>query len=432
MRIVKLHIENFRAIKCADLVLPANVVLVGDNNSGKSTILEAIDLVLGPERIKQRPPVDEHDFYEGRYIPDEVANDDESEPIRIRVDATVIDLNEDQEARFQEHLEFWDLEQQAILDWPPEQRTDDENVVPALRVMFIGEYDKDEDDFEGQTYFMSPVGDNGELEPFRTQDKRFCGFLFLRTLRTGSRALSLERGSLLDIILRLREQRVRMWEDVISELHKVGVAEDEELGLSDTLVEVQTKLRSFIPTEWAAEPHIRVSDLTRETLRRTLTVFMAAGSESNQYAVPFRRQGTGTINMLVFALLSMIADAKQNVIFAMEEPEIAIPPHTQKRVIDVVRANSSQVLLTSHSPYVLEEFPPEEVAVVQRTGGNVSLTPTSLPPTVKMKAYRRDMRTRFCEALLARRVLVVEGRTEYDAFPAAARRLAELHPDAYR
>src|SRR5690606_34257289 len=45
---------------------------------------------------------------------------------------------------------------------------------------------------------------------------------------------------------------------------------------------------------------------------------------------------------------------------------------------------------------------------------------------------RREMRIRFCEALLARRVLVVEGRTEYDAFPAAARRLAELHPHEFR
>jgi putative ATP-dependent endonuclease of OLD family len=42
------------------------------------------------------------------------------------------------------------------------------------------------------------------------------------------------------------------------------------------------------------------------------------------------------------------------------------------------------------------------------------------------------LRTRFCEALLARRILIVEGRTEYDAVPAAARRLQELHPDAFK
>jgi putative ATP-dependent endonuclease of OLD family len=432
MRIVKLRIQNFRSIQKAELLLPPNVVLVGDNNSGKSTILEAIDLVLGPERVKQRPVIDEHDFYEGRYLATPPDNGEETAPIEIRVEATVIDLNDEQEARFHEHLEFWDQDTNQILDGPPVERTNEANVVPALRVLFVGKYDAEEDDFDGHTYFASPVSENGELSEFRTHDKRSCGFLFLRTLRTGSRALSLERGSLLDIILRLREQRVQMWEDVIAELRNVGVAEDEELGLSSTLVEVQAKLRSFIPTEWADDPHIRVSDLTRETLRRTLTVFMAAGTEDAGYAVPFRRQGTGTINMLVFALLSMIADEKQNVIFAMEEPEIAIPPYTQKRVVHGVRDASSQVLLTSHSPYVLEEFSPGEVAVLQRSAGKVTLIPSSLPPAVKMKAYRKEMRTRFCEALLARRVLVVEGRTEFDAWPAAAQRLSELSPREYR
>jgi putative ATP-dependent endonuclease of OLD family len=39
---------------------------------------------------------------------------------------------------------------------------------------------------------------------------------------------------------------------------------------------------------------------------------------------------------------------------------------------------------------------------------------------------------RFCEALLARHVLITEGRTEYDAFPAAARRLHELDSEKFK
>ena len=55
MRIAQLKIQNFRSIETANLILPKQVVFVGDNNSGKSTILEAIDLVLGPERTRRRP-----------------------------------------------------------------------------------------------------------------------------------------------------------------------------------------------------------------------------------------------------------------------------------------------------------------------------------------------------------------------------------------
>ena len=32
---------------------------------GKSTVLDAIDLCLGPDRLSRQPPVDEHDFHLG-------------------------------------------------------------------------------------------------------------------------------------------------------------------------------------------------------------------------------------------------------------------------------------------------------------------------------------------------------------------------------
>ena len=51
---------------------------------------------------------------------------------------------------------------------------------------------------------------------FNRAHKRLCGFIFLRALRTGSRALSLQRGSLLDTILRLGgEGTAEMWRDAL-------------------------------------------------------------------------------------------------------------------------------------------------------------------------------------------------------------------------
>jgi putative ATP-dependent endonuclease of OLD family len=429
MRIARIKIENFRGIKVGEILFTRNVVLVGENNTGKSTILEAIDLVLGPERLSRAAPIDEHDFYAGQYT------DLADNPVEIKVEVVVVDLNDEQIRHFKDHVEWWNEPERGLLAGPPPENTDAGGVKPALRVAFKGTYDKEEDDFVGQTYFGSPQLENGEYQPFRTFDKRLCGFLFLRTLRTGSRALSLERGSLLDIILRLQEKRPQMWEDVLQQLRILPVAEKPDLGITDILSSVQNAIRSFVPTDWADNPHLRVSDLTRESLRRILTVFMGTGAvrdDGSSHAAPFQHQGTGTINTLVLALLSQIAELKQNVIFAMEEPEIAIPPHTQKRIVDSVRSRSAQVLFTSHSPYVLEEFDPGEVLVLCRSEGNLSAVPAELPPAVKPKAYRTEFRTRFCEALLASRILVVEGRTEYDAIPVAARRLHDLHPDQFR
>lgn len=429
MRIVRVKIENFRGIAEGEIFLTDHAVLVGDNNVGKSTILEAIDLVLGPERLSRRPVIDEHDFYGGRYL------DVNGNPVEIKIELVIVDLSSEQKRLFNNHLEWWSQNSNKLLDGPPPENTDQADVVPALRVGFKGGYDREEDDFIGGTYFLSPKLEVGDYTTFKVADKRQCGFLFLRTLRTGSRALSLERGSLLDIILRLQEKRFRMWEDVLENLRKLSVAENKELCVSEILSKVEETLRTFIPSEHADSPHMRVSDLTRESLRRTLTVFMCTGiknDDGTDCAAPFQHQGTGTINMLVLALLSMIAELKQNVIFAMEEPETAIPPHTQKAIIDCIRKKSSQSLFTSHSPYVLEEFDPLQILVLKRENGKISGIPAGYPPTVKPKAYRSEIRKRFCEALLARRVLILEGRTEYDAFPSAARRLQVLDPVRFK
>lgn len=423
MRIARLTINEFRGVREATLLFPNHCVLVGDNNVGKSTVIEAIDLVLGPERLYRKPPIDEHDFFAGEYL------NSEGESKVIFIEVVVVDLNEDQQARFRNNIEWWDTDQRAVLNGPPES-LEKNSVLPALRIQFEGRYDLEEDDFLGNTYFAHPVADDEVRSSFSTKDKRFCGFLFLRTLRTGSRALSLERGSLLDIIIRLREDHLHMWEDVLVNLRSLDVATGTEEVLPTILEDIQKTLRKYVPMEWADQPHLRVSDLTRESLRKILTVFMntiAVAENDKQYAAPIHHQGTGTINLLVLALLAMIAELKQNVIFAMEEPEIAIPPYTQKQIVVNLRTLSSQSIFTSHSPYVLEEFSPSEVMVLQRDKkGIMNGQLADLPPAVKAKAYRQTLRQGLCEGLLARRVALVEGHTEYSAWPLAARHLAKL------
>ena len=428
MRIAKIIINNFRGIKKGEVNLPNHGVLVGDNNVGKSTVLEAIDLVLGPERMRKKPIIDEHDFFAGDYL------NLEGTPIEINIEVIVIDLNEEQETHFKDHIEWWNTTTNTLLDGPPPESTDTDNRLSAIRFVFNGKYNEDEDDFIGDTSFQTPLKDNGEKTPFTTKDKRMCGFLFLRTLRTGSRALSLERGSLLDIILNLSEVKLNMWEEVLEKLRKVPVADNPKLGVVDILSDVQNKLSSLVTSDWGTDPQMKVSDLTREGLRKTLNVFMETGVKNikgEKHIAPFKKQGTGTVNMLVLSMLSIIADLKKNVIFAMEEPEIAIPPHTQKRIINSIREKSAQALFTSHSPYILEEFDPSEIIVFSNDSGFVSSRLAEFPRVVKKKNYKQEFRKKYCEALLAKRVLIVEGKTEYDAIPAVARQLHKLNPSEF-
>ncbi len=461
MQISRLKIKNFRGIQTASVILSKHSVLIGDNNTGKTTILEAIDLVLGPDRLNRVPPIDEHDFYQGKYLADASAEDvatsakaeqgveaegadDErakdadvradgdltAEAPQIEIEVTIADLTEEQKGKFGDYIEFWESETGTLYDQPNPAGVDVASITEALRVTFIGWYDLEEDDFEGKTYFTRSLSESDNPVGFSKKDKQICGFLYLRSLRTGSRALSLERGSLLDLILRLKEVRPQMWEDTIGKLASYSVANDPELGISGVLESINTALKKYVPKEWGIEPHLKVSNLTREHLRKVITAFIATGEGS--HAAPFYRQGTGTINMLVLAMLSQIAEDKQNVIFAMEEPETAIPPYAQKRIVHEIRNLASQTIFTSHSPYVLEEFTLKETIVLARDPhGALRQSVITLPDSVKPKRYRQEFRTRFCEGLLTRRIMVAEGATEAASFPVACRRLAELKPDTY-
>jgi putative ATP-dependent endonuclease of OLD family len=434
MKIFAVSIENFRGIKAAKIKLPTHSVLIGDNNTGKSSVLEAIDLVLGPDRLSRRPPVDEHDFYRGQYLSgrpsEEETESAHTEAPKIIVEVTITDLSLEQRARFGGSIEWLDVKTGAFYEGPTAEGVDEQHVAAALRVTFVGEYDSEEDDFTGNTFYSRSLLEETTPTPFTKRDKQHCGFLYLRGVRTGSRALSLEHGSLLDIILRLKEIRPQMWEETISTLAAIDVASKPELGITGILESVNESLKKYVPREWGVEPHLKVSNLTREHLRKIVTAFIATGDGA--HAAPYYRQGAGTINMLVLALLSQIAAAKQNVIFAMEEVETAIPPYAQKRIVHELRKLSAQSILTSHSPYVLEEFALEETVILSRDrSSELTQSMIELPLSVKHKRYRQEFRTKFCEGLLSRRVVIAEGATEATLLPAVARRLSELNGATY-
>lgn len=440
MRIRRLDIRNFRSVASARVLLGANTLLVGGNNIGKSTVCEALDLVLGPERLFRRPVVDEHDFHASRYL------DEEGKPVEIRVEAVLIDLSEEAQRRFGQHLRLWDDSACEFVDEEAggADRADADGVVWALPIVFIGRYDPDEDDFVGDTFFDHPTPPDEDLDDeqraslgggrsvFTRGHKRICGFVFLRALRTGSRALSLQRGSLLDTILRLAEGgSTEMWRQTLAALEGLDPAIGEVEQLKAIRTEMKERLSRFVnlaPGDDSAT--FFASDLTREHLREVVRLFIA--TQPSEHLVPYSRQGTGSVNLIVFALLTIIADLKgtRSVIFAMEEPEIALPPHTQRRVTRYVLQQMGQTIVTSHSPYVIEQFDPESIVMLTR-GGPGELKGNPIDTTrLKPKKYRTERR-QFAEAILARAVLVCEGSTEASVAVAASTALERIRFDGY-
>ena len=443
MKVRQLEIENFRGFRAGTVVFADNTLLVGGNNVGKSTVCEALDLVLGPERTSRRPVVDEHDFHRSTYVD----ADKKAIPIIIRV--VVLDLPDEARRRFGGHLRRWNDTDRSFVDNLENgaEHADDKGVTWALPVSFRARYDAAEDDFEADTFFEHPLPELDELDDeeasslgegrdrFTRAHKRLCGFVYLRALRTGSRALGLQRGSLLDTVLRLSEEgSAEMWMETLRQMRDLDPAIGAIPDLGSLLTQIRERAGGFVRLAGNDEATaFFASDLTREHLREVVRLFVATGP--SDHAVPFTRQGTGTVNLFVFALLTMIADLKerQSVIFAMEEPEIALPPHTQRRVARFVKREMGQAIVTSHSPYVIEQFEPNEIVMLSHeSGGDVEGMPID-PAGIKLKSYR-SQRRQFSEAILSRGVLVVEGETEASIIPIAAAVLEKssadyIHPD---
>lgn len=421
MRVLKLKIENFRGINSADLTFDGHTLLVGGNNVGKSTICDALDLVLGPDRLGKFPPVEEFDFYNAEYL-----SEDGITPKPLRIEVVLIDLSDEVERVCYAHTELWHLNEKRLLGQGEAALGVSPDVVRCLRLHTSAAYNPEEDEFEADTYFThSPHAIDGELTRVGKKVKRLFGFLYLRTLRTGSRALSLERGSLLDIILRLQGVRTGLWEKSIKRLRELDPPIDSDAAdLAPVLESIEKRLAQYIPVNGNGRAtKLFVSQLTREHLRKTMSFFLSMTPD--QEPVPFQDVGTGTLNTLVLALLSFIADVKkENIIFAMEEPEIALPPHTQRRIANYLLQETTQCFVTSHSPYVIERFDPSQIVILRRSQEAALIaTVVSEGTTLKGKMYKRHARRGLAEAMLGPGVIVVEGITEHSALSAVAERL---------
>ena len=122
-------------------------------------------------------------------------------------------------------------------------------------MVFLGRFNPDEDDFEGNTFFAHPQRPDGDydpeelgggLAPFRRDDKRYCGFLYLRPNRTGNRALSFGRGSLIDTIVRLESDKAgSLWTSALGALDDIDLAEATP-GFAEIRDQMLSRVRKFL------------------------------------------------------------------------------------------------------------------------------------------------------------------------------------------
>ena len=156
MQIRRLRMKNFRSVADGEILFSEHTVFIGSNSVGKSTVCESLDLLLGPDRLSRVNPINEHDFHQRAYL------DEDDEPIKIELEVILTDLTPELEAKYRAHREYWDTKDEMLLDEADDpEDTDLDHVIPALRIVFEGIYDKEEDEFSAQTSFASPPPEEG-------------------------------------------------------------------------------------------------------------------------------------------------------------------------------------------------------------------------------------------------------------------------------
>lgn len=374
MRLRRLEIENFRGVKSLDWRhIAETAALVGPGDSGKSTILDAIERVLSP---RWNVSFDDTDFWD-------LLTDS---PIKIRATITDLDSIFYRDSKFGLLLHAFDKAKGEAVPASGEEG-EQHALVVELRV---------EASLEP---VWSVIDADDQKHTFMARDREALGML-----RVGGyvdQHLGWSKGSVLTRLTdkgdsvgavlaeATRQARSGLKTDGLEKLNAAAqkveaLAKDLGVALRNSLV-----------------PHLDASSLS-----------VAAGALSlHDGKVPTRRAGLGTRRLLAIAMQREAA--AQSGLTIVDEFEQGLEPHRIRRLLRVLRGRApegdglakGQLILTTHSPTVLHELSASEVAVTRRAAdGTVTLQ--SLPAAVDYTLRRTP------QALLARKVLVVEGATE--------------------
>jgi putative ATP-dependent endonuclease of OLD family len=374
MRLRRLEVQNFRGLRSLDWRHIADTAaLVGAGDTGKSTVLDAIERVLSP---KWNVAFDDTDFW----------NLQTDEAIVIRATLTDLALSFYRDTKFGLLLHGFDRKEGTSLHAAGNDG-EEHALVVELRV----------------DSRLEPVWNvldaDGAPHTFAARDREALGML-----RVGAyvdQHLGWSRGSVLTRLTETGDAVGALLAEATRQA-RAGLKTDSLDKLTAAAQKVEALGKNLgVATQNGLAPHLDAASLS-----------VAAGALSlHDGKVPMRRAGLGTRRLLAVAMQR--AAAAQSGLTIVDEFEQGLEPHRIRRLLRVLRGRApegqglakGQLILTTHSPTVLHELEPAEVTVTRRTAdGTVTLR--SLPGAIQYILRRTP------GALLARKVIVAEGATE--------------------
>ena len=415
MKLLALSIRGFRGVQRADLRFGQHDVLVGPNGAGKSTIIDALSLVFGRARLVR--DLTEHDFYGS--LPEATS--------RIRIVATLAGFD----GNDPERNDTWFREGRAVPKWwnsstgriEPEPGNAAETL--CAQVAYAARFDledlmvetiryfHDDDDIEDP--FLDDV-----IQPIPTRLFDDIGYYVLPARRTWEAVASFASELFRKAVATVGGIPAQTILGERDRLRAPDAPLEEAAGLAPLVGRINRQLAELLPD--APRFQLRLTATDSESLLRALVPHYTG---SDGVPLPVGRHGMGLLSLQTFILLLELGRERVRLgkpfLFAMEEPELHIPPGMQRRLISQAVSIAEQTICTSHSPRVAAYYPAPSVQLLDRNRARFAATPIlSAPldgnaPNALRKLFRDD-RARLVEALMHHRVLIPEGRSECEWF----------------
>lgn len=423
MRLARIHIENFRCLRDFDLSPKHDInLLIGENNTGKTSLLHALDRALG------RGSTFEMDDF---FIQAATAAPATLPTIRIDLElrpAPAADFSAAFTAEFVDNIDF--------------------DAAGAPFLCFRTEASFDATESRVRIDYFSVKGD-GTTRRMSTSKRgilrRFVPFYLADAFRDTVRELRNRRG----LWGRLVDSIQLDPATAASVAAAVQTINTSILTATPRLGDIRTRFREIgrvIPT--VPPPNdVVVNPVAVEaaTILRNLEVLVQTLDSPRGFALDRHGEGTRSIAYLVIfrAFVDLLAreendNTEAEPVLGIEEPEVHLHPHARRAIAGVLAAIDRQTFLTTHSTAIARQVSADRVNLLRRASGGcvASQIPADDPgnPGTPFLSPRqraildRELRSGAAEVFFARAVLLFEGESEVRALPIFARALGiDLH-----
>ncbi|MEQ9145417.1 MAG: AAA family ATPase [Parvibaculaceae bacterium] len=410
MIVSKLEISGFRGVDRGEIQLSKFCTLIGPNNCGKTTITEALALVLGRDRLIR--PLTEHDFHGSQ----------PAEGSRINIVATITDFEPNDSAS---HTDWFRMGRGTIKWLDSDDGTvKSQHTKPtdklACQIAFSARFDHDALEAITLRYFYDgapdPFAEDAVIVTVPGELIRRIGFFLVSANRTWDRTISFGSELFRRVVSYVGGRPAAA---VLAERNRlrapVAPLEDDD-HLNELVGEINTDIAALLGKPLKLK--LRVT--TTDSAGILESVFPHFG-EDNALPLPSRRHGSGLTSLQTLILLmrfgQMRIAAGDGFMMVIEEPELHVPPPLQRKLLRMMQAKATQTVITTHSPTVASTPEPHEIQIVSNNDGALSASPLIAQPLTNqapnpIRSLLLTHRDATIYALMHPTILVPEGKTD--------------------